>query len=73
MHGFQGFFCGEFLSHGDRKKGLMNPTKGFLRFFIKQLPYIDKTNLEVARFSQCVPVSRLNKVGFQKRLTSSPG
>jgi len=53
-------FLASFRNLATNKKGLMNPTKGFLRFFIKQLPYIDKTNLEVARFSQCVPVGRLN-------------
>jgi hypothetical protein len=42
MHGFQGFFCGEFLSHGDRKKGLMNPTKGCLKILKLNSPYLEK-------------------------------
>jgi hypothetical protein len=54
------FFFGEFLQPGDKKKGLVNPTNGFLRFLKKKPPYLDKKNLEVARFGQCVPVGRQN-------------
>jgi hypothetical protein len=54
-------FFGEFSQSGDKKKGgLENPTKGFLRFFFKHSPYLDKKNLEVARFRQGVPVGRQN-------------
>jgi hypothetical protein len=56
----QCFSFGEFSQPGDNKKGLVNPTKGFLRFFFLKLRYLDKTNLEVARFGQCVPVGRQN-------------
>jgi hypothetical protein len=49
------FFFGESLQPGNKKKGLMNPTNGFLRFKKIKLPYLDKKNLEVARFGQCVP------------------
>jgi hypothetical protein len=28
-----GFFCGNCFPSSDKKKGLVNPTKGFLRFF----------------------------------------
>jgi hypothetical protein len=34
------FFCGKFSPHGNNKKGLANPTKGFLRFFFF-LPYLE--------------------------------
>jgi hypothetical protein len=53
--------------------GLANPTKGFLRFKKKNSPYLDKKNLEVARFRQGDPVGRQNYAGFQKRSTSPPG
>jgi hypothetical protein len=35
---------------GDKKKGLANPTNGFLRFKKTNSPYLDQKNLEVARF-----------------------
>jgi hypothetical protein len=41
-------------------RGLANPTKGFLRFFLKTSPYLDQKNLEVAKFRQGVPVGRQN-------------
>jgi len=53
------FYFGEFSQPGNKKKGLGNPTKGFLRFF-KKSPYLDEKNLEVARFRQCVHVGRQN-------------
>jgi hypothetical protein len=56
----QGFFCGEFSPPGDKKKGLANPTKGFLRIFVQNSPYLEKKKLEVARFRQCVPLGRQN-------------
>jgi hypothetical protein len=34
------FFCGEFSPPGDKKKGLANPTKGFLRIVFKNSPYL---------------------------------
>jgi hypothetical protein len=55
------FVFGEFSQPGDRKKkGLANPTKGFLRFKKNNSPYLGQKNLEVARFRQCVPVGRQN-------------
>jgi hypothetical protein len=37
------YFGGEFLQIGDKKKGLANPTKGFLRFKNKiKSPYLDQ-------------------------------
>jgi hypothetical protein len=48
-----------FATWRKKKRGLANPTKGFLRFKKKnQSPYLDQKILEVARFRQCVPVSR---------------
>jgi hypothetical protein len=35
------FVFGEFLRPGNKKKGLVNPTKGFLRFKKNKLPYLD--------------------------------
>jgi hypothetical protein len=55
----QEVFCGEFSPPGDRKKGLANPTNGFLRIFLKNSPSRLK-KLEVARFRQCVPLCRQN-------------
>jgi hypothetical protein len=37
-----------------KKKRLENPTKGFLRLKKNNSPYLDKKNLEVARFRHCV-------------------
>jgi hypothetical protein len=51
------FVFGEFLQPGDKKKGLVNPTNGFLRFKKTKSPYLDKKNLEVG---QCVPVGHQN-------------
>jgi hypothetical protein len=56
----RGLFCGEFSPLADRKKGLANPTKGFLRIFFKNLPYLEEKKLEVIRFRQCVPLGRHN-------------
>jgi hypothetical protein len=53
------FFFVEFEQAGD-KKGLANPTKGFLRIFFKNRHILTKKNLEVARFRQCGPVGRQN-------------
>jgi hypothetical protein len=39
------FFCGEFLNP-KKKKGLANPTKGFLRIFFKNSPYLEKTKVK---------------------------
>jgi hypothetical protein len=39
------FFWGEFSQSGDKKKGLANPTKGFLRFFKKNSPYLDQKQI----------------------------
>jgi hypothetical protein len=36
------FFCGEFSPPGDKKKGLANPTKAFLRIVFKTSPYLKK-------------------------------
>jgi hypothetical protein len=36
------FFCGEFSPPGDKKKGLANPTKAFLRMFFFNSPYFEK-------------------------------
>jgi len=52
------YLGGKFLQPGDKKKGLANPIKGFLRFKRKKTPYLDQKNLEVAIFRQCVPVGR---------------
>jgi hypothetical protein len=41
-----------------QKKGLANPTNGFLRFKKEHAPNLDQKNLEVARFRQCVLVGR---------------
>jgi hypothetical protein len=48
------------LQPGDKKKGLANPTKGFLNFKKKHLPYLDLKNLEVARIRQCVSAGHQN-------------
>jgi hypothetical protein len=54
------FFCfGEFEQAGDKKKGGESNT-GIFEIFLKKSPYLDKTNLEVARFRQCGPVGRQN-------------
>jgi hypothetical protein len=54
------FLCAEFSQTGDKKKGLANETKGFLRIFFKTSPYLEKKRLEVVRYIQCVPVGRRN-------------
>jgi len=54
------YFLAGFRNLATKKKGLANPTKGFLRFLKKHSPYLDQKNLEVARFRQCFPVGRLN-------------
>jgi len=36
------FFCGKFLPPGNKKKGLANLTKGFLRLKNKNSPYLEK-------------------------------
>jgi hypothetical protein len=54
------FFCGEFSPPGDKKTGLANPTKGFLRIVFKNSPYLKEKKLEVSRFRQYVPVGRQN-------------
>jgi hypothetical protein len=38
----------------------VNPTNGFLSLKKIKSPYLDKKNLEVARFGQCVPVCPQN-------------
>ncbi len=54
-------FFGEFSQPGEKKKrGLANPTKGFLRFFFFKSPYLDQNKLEVTRFKQCVLVGHQN-------------
>jgi hypothetical protein len=45
---------------GERKKGLANPTKGFLRLKKTIRHILILKNLEVARFRQCVPAGRQN-------------
>ncbi len=50
----------EFLQLGDKQKGLANPTKGFFGIFFKKSSYLEKKNLEIVRFRQCVPVGRQN-------------
>jgi hypothetical protein len=69
----QGFFCGEFSPPGDKKKGLANPTNGFLRIFLKIRHISRKKKLKVARFRQCVPLGRQIEAVFQKRCTNPPG
>jgi hypothetical protein len=47
------FFCGEFSPPGDpKKKGLANPTKGFLRIKKTIRHILRKKKLKVARFTQ---------------------
>jgi hypothetical protein len=67
------FFVANFRHLATKKKGLANPTNGFLRISLKNSPYLEKKKLEVARFRQCVSLGRQNQAGFQKRSTSSPG
>jgi hypothetical protein len=38
----------------------LDPTKGFLRIFLQNSPYLEKKKLEVARFRQCVSLGRQN-------------
>jgi hypothetical protein len=47
-----------FATWREKKRGLANPTKGFLRFFFLKSPYLDQKNLEVARFRLCIPAGR---------------
>jgi hypothetical protein len=54
------FFSANFRNLRPKQKGLPSPTKVFLRFFKTNSPYLDKKNLEVARFRQCVSVGRQN-------------
>ncbi len=54
------FFFGRIFTTWRQRKGLVNPTKEFLRFKKKNSPYLDKKNLEVARFRQCVHVGHQN-------------
>jgi hypothetical protein len=59
------FFHDEFspLDNNNKKKEkkkLANPTKGFLRIFLKNCHVSRKKKLEVARFRQCVPLGRQN-------------
>jgi hypothetical protein len=56
----QCFSFGEFLQPGDKKKRAGESNKGIFEIFFKKSPYLDKTNLEVARFGQCVPVGHQN-------------
>jgi hypothetical protein len=51
-----------------QKKGLANPTKGFLRFKKKNSPHLEEKKLEVARFRKCVPLGCQNYAGSQKNL-----
>jgi hypothetical protein len=55
------FFFGEFPQPGDKKKRAGESNKGIFEILKKNnSPYLDKTNLEVARFRQCVDVVRQN-------------
>jgi hypothetical protein len=52
------FFFSEFLQPGNKKRA-GESNKGIFKIK-KKLPYLDKKNLEVTRFGQCVPVGRQN-------------
>jgi hypothetical protein len=55
------FVFGKFWPLGDNKKGLANPTKGFLRIFLKHSSYHQKKKkLKVAKFRQCFPLGCQN-------------
>jgi hypothetical protein len=56
------FFVANFphLVTEKKRRGLANPTKGFLRIFFKIRHISRKKKLEVARFSQCVSLGRQN-------------
>jgi hypothetical protein len=42
-------FCGKFSPPNDKKKGLVNPTKGVLIIEKNNFPYLKKKRLEVAK------------------------
>ncbi len=57
-----GFFLGGRIlaTWQPKKKKAGESNKGIFEFKKNNSPYLDKKNLEVARFIQCVPVGRQN-------------
>jgi len=54
------FFVVNFCQLATKKRGLANPTKGFLKIKKKNSPYHEEKKLEVDKFKQCVPLGCQN-------------
>ncbi len=55
------FFLANFRTLATKKKGGAGESnKGIFEIFYKNSPYLNKKNLEVARFRQRIPVGRQN-------------
>jgi len=61
-------FFEKFLQLGDKKKRLINLTKGFLRLLKTNSSYLDQKNFEVTRFRQCVLVGCRTRQDSKKDL-----